>query len=129
MLSIVGMVYSPVRQLFTQVISMLDGRNAMRRIDHLLGAEEMVPGRNDLRLPDGTLEARELVMNWETTESNMHFRKRERLSEAGGGLDKDEKKSYSNMTSMKCEEAQKTIEGLTLSNIKMFSLEEFAVTL
>ncbi len=39
MISIVNMVYSPVRQLFGQIIKTLDGLNAIKRIDHLLDAE------------------------------------------------------------------------------------------
>lgn len=64
----------------------------MKRIDHLLDAEEMEPGTGDLRLQEGCLEVRELVVSWETMESAGHFRRRERLSgEENGGEEQGER--------------------------------------
>lgn len=47
MLSVIGMMNSPVRQLFNQVIRTIDGYHAMQRINHFLEAEEMKPLEQD----------------------------------------------------------------------------------
>jgi hypothetical protein len=36
MISVVGMIYTPAKQLFNQIIQTIDGNNALRRINHLL---------------------------------------------------------------------------------------------
>jgi hypothetical protein len=66
MISVVGMVYSPVKQLFVQIIRTIDGNNAVKRICHLLEAEEYHPLEQALDLQEGDFEVKDLVMSWET---------------------------------------------------------------
>lgn len=53
MISVVGLVYSPAKQLFSQIIKTIDGNNALKRISHLMEAEEMRPVEQAMDLQEG----------------------------------------------------------------------------
>lgn len=52
-ISVVSLMYSPAKQLFGQIIKTIDGNNALKRICHLLEAEEMHQLEQATDLKDG----------------------------------------------------------------------------